>query len=161
MFWESHQICCLYFTLNYISLSWTGYIIYILFLTGKNTKLDQNTICLWHNLFGFFLYVWVCFGLLVTCFSLPLLDSVAAQRQVFSVQLQRASSDSEIQVYSVVILSSQSCSSYCFLLKKMLYDRLREAFSSSCILKLFSFSLEVAAVSFILDTFVRCFHTFY
>lgn len=159
MFRESGQICCIYFTLYYIRLLHEQDTLYVLFFIGKNMKPYHNTICLWQNFFGFLFMcgcVRVCLLLVLTFFCW----TVWLPKDKFSVQLQWASSDSEVWVYSVAMLGSQSCSSYCFLLQKMLYDRLREPFSSLCTLKLFSFTFEVAAVSFILDTFVRCFHTF-
>lgn len=87
-----------------------------------------NKICL-------FLDVHVLVSLLLF-FLLPLLDSMAAETQVFSVELQLIFSDSDIEAYFVVMLSSQSCFSYYLLLQKLFYDRLREAFSSSRTLKL-------------------------
>lgn len=80
------------------------------------------------------MYVCVFVGLLLFFFN-SLLDSLAVQTQVFLVELQLIFSDSKV-VYSMVMLSSQSCCSYYLLLQKMFYDRLREAFASSRPLKL-------------------------
>lgn len=95
------------------------------------------------ELIWFSLYVCVCFGLLVLVLTSLYWTVWLPKDKCFSVHLQRASSDPEVRVYSVVMLSSQSCSSYCFLLQKMLYDRLREPFCSSCTPKLLTSLLKL------------------